>query len=94
MVCTNDAEIYDLARLFRSHGMIREMDDKKRMEKIVGRFPELNPQFIFAVPGFNMRSTELIAILGQSQLKRLDENILKRQKNLDIFLDNLDKKKY
>jgi CDP-4-dehydro-6-deoxyglucose reductase, E1 len=94
MICTNDSELYDWARLFRSHGMIREMDDKDRMERIVKQFPELNEKFIFTVPGFNMRSTEINAVLGQTQLKRLDENILKRRKNLDIFLDALNPQKY
>ena len=94
MICTNDEKIYNLARLYRSHGMIREMDSQEEQEKIVKHFPELNPQFIFAVAGFNMRSTEINAVLGQAQLKRLDENVQKRKRNLDIFLDNLDKQMY
>ena len=32
MVCTNDKKVYELARLLRSHGMARELSDK-RLEK-------------------------------------------------------------
>jgi CDP-6-deoxy-D-xylo-4-hexulose-3-dehydrase len=42
------------------------------------------------VPGFNMRSTEINAVLGLEQLKRLDSNIEKRKNNLDVWLNNLD----
>ena len=86
MVCTNDKEIYEFARMFRSHGMIREasIETQKKYAK-----PDVNPLFTFAVPGYNMRSTEINAVLGLTQIKRLDENIEKRQKNLNIWLTNL-----
>ena len=42
----------------------------------------------------NMRSTEMNAVLGIEQLKRLDDGILKRTKNFKTFLDNLDKKEF
>ena len=29
MICTNDKNIYELARVLRSHGMARELHDKK-----------------------------------------------------------------
>ena len=87
MVCTNDYEIYQLARMFRSHGMTREADPQTH-EKYSK--PDVNPLFTFAVPGYNMRSTELNAVLGLEQIHRLDNNIKKRQKNLKIWLTNLD----
>tara|TARA_Y100000592_G_scaffold781_1_gene1269 strand:+ start:18886 stop:20076 length:1191 start_codon:yes stop_codon:yes gene_type:complete len=90
-VCTNDEEIYQLARMFRSHGMTREAS-----EEIQKRYhcEDLNPLFTFAVPGFNMRSTELNAVLGLEQIHRLDENIEARKKNLAVWLDNLNSNKY
>ena len=36
-----------------------------------------------------MRSSEINAVLGLTQIKRLDQNIKKRQKNLDFWLTNL-----
>tara|TARA_R110002110_G_scaffold176155_5_gene380129 strand:+ start:12907 stop:14067 length:1161 start_codon:yes stop_codon:yes gene_type:complete len=91
MICTNDPEIYDLARMFRSHGMIREASAGTR-EKYARE--DLNPLFTFAVPGYNMRSTELNAVLGLEQMKRIDSNIEHRQRNLDTWLNNLDSKLY
>lgn len=41
-----------------------------------------------------MRNTEIGAVLGRSQLKRLDENNAKRRRNFEIFLNNLDAEKY
>ena len=57
-------------------------------------FPDLNPDFIFAFPAYNVRSTEINAVIGRSQLKRLDANNRRRVENLDLFLKNLDPAKY
>jgi CDP-6-deoxy-D-xylo-4-hexulose-3-dehydrase len=46
------------------------------------------------VPGYNMRSTELNAVLGLEQLKRLDYNIWNRQDNFRVWLSCLDPVKY
>ena len=78
-VCTNDEKIYQLAKLFRSHGMTREASPEIQKEY---QRDDLNPLFTFAVPGYNMRSTELNAVLGLEQLPRLDFNVLERKKNL------------
>ena len=91
MVCTNDSEIYQLARMFRSHGMTREAS--KEVQERYAR-PDLNPLFTFAVPGYNMRSTELNAVLGLEQIQRLDANIEARKTNLDTWLQNLDANLY
>jgi len=87
-VCVNDDKLYDLAKLFRSHGMTREASQELQREYEL-MCPDLNPLFTFAVAGFNMRSTELNAVLGIEQMKRLDYNIKCRQDNLDTWLSNL-----
>ncbi len=94
MVCTNDRIIYETARMLRSHGMVREIEDDSLREKYIRENPELSSDFIFALPGYNMRNTEIGAVLGRSQLKRLDENNVKRRRNFEIFLNNLDPTKY
>ena len=88
-VCVNNDKLYDLAKLFRSHGMTREASPELQ-EHYKLTNPDLNPLFTFAVAGFNMRSTELNAVLGLEQLKRLDYNIECRRNNLDTWLKNLD----
>jgi CDP-4-dehydro-6-deoxyglucose reductase, E1 len=94
MICTNDELIYNLARSFRSHGMHREMDDMNLREQIIENNQDLNKDFIFLATAYNMRSTEINAVLALNQLKRLDDNNVIRSRNLKIFLDNLDSNKY
>lgn len=93
MVCVNDDKLYDLAKLFRSHGMTRETsEDLQNIYK--EKYPHLNPLFTFAVPGFNFRSTELNAVLGIQQMQRIDYNVRKRKHNFEVWLKNLDNNKY
>jgi len=94
MVCTNDESLYQMCRMFRSHGMVREMTDDPLKQKYIKENPELNPDFIFAFPGYNLRNNELGAVLGRNQLKRLDANNEKRRRNFRMFLDGLDSSKY
>jgi len=94
MVCTNDSEFYELLRMFRSHGMIREIKSETLKNKYKSDWPDLNPDFIFAFPAYNVRSTEINAVMGRAQLKRLDERNKIRTRNLNLFLDNLDSKKF
>ena len=94
MVCTDSDEVYQTCRMLRSHGMVREATDQKLKESYTKENPELNPDFIFAFPAFNMRNTELGAVLGRKQLKRLDANNDKRRRNFALFLGLLDPSKY
>lgn len=94
MVCTNNSDIYETVRMLRSHGMVRESTWESLKQSYYDRYPDLNPDFIFAYPAYNMRSTELNAVIGRSQLRRLDENNRLRTRNLKFFLDNLDSSRY
>jgi CDP-6-deoxy-D-xylo-4-hexulose-3-dehydrase len=90
MVCTNDAEFYEIVRMLRSHGLVRELDSASRRREYADEHPDLNPEFIFAFPGYNVRSTEINAVIGRSQLRRLDDNVRRRTENLLLFLEHLD----
>jgi len=94
MVCTNDERIYQMARMLRSHGMVREMTSDAMKRQYASDHPDLRPEFIFAYPGFNFRSTEINAVIGLSQLPRLDENNELRRRNFKVFLELLDPEKY
>lgn len=94
MICTNEPEIYETLRMLRSHGMVRESKSAKLKESYCEKHSDLNPDFIFAFPGYNVRSTEINAVMGRSQLKRLDENNRLRTENLRLFLKHLDPDKY
>jgi CDP-6-deoxy-D-xylo-4-hexulose-3-dehydrase len=94
MVCTNDPEVYQQIRMLRSHGMVRESNDAEFREGWKRAHPELNPDFIFAYPAYNVRNNELGAILGRSQLRRLDANVQRRTQNLQRFLGRIDGSRY
>ena len=94
MVCTDDEETYQMLRMLRAHGLVRESTDDSIKENYLKESNELNSEFIFAFPAYNVRNTELGAVLGLNQLKRLDDNNKSRTDNLLYFLDNLDKNIY
>ena len=94
MVCTNDEQAYDRLRMLRAHGLVREIQSTKLANKFKKENPDLNPEFIFAIPGYNFRNNEIGGVLGLSQLKRLDKNIIKRNKNFELFLNLIDSKKF
>ena len=90
MLCTNDNELYETFRMLRSHGMVRETTSPELKEQYLTQYPDLNPDFIFAFPAYNVRNTEIGAIIGRSQLPRLDAYIKLRSRNQALFLENLD----
>lgn len=90
MISTNDDELYDILRILRSHGMVRESQSQQTKNYYSSNFSDLNPDFIFAFPSHNMRSTELNGLLGLEQLKRLDENNQLRTRNFKKFLSVID----
>ncbi len=94
MVCTDDDRLYQVLRMMRSHGMVRESPSDAVKDDYKLRHPDLNPDFIFAFPAYNFRSTEINAVIGRSQLLRLNGNNARRTENLHVFLDNLDHERY
>ena len=90
MISTNDSRVYDVLRMMRSHGLVREADSDTTRKEYSLSYPDLNSEFIFAYASHNMRSTEINAVLGISQLQRLDNYIDQRRINFEIFLANLD----
>lgn len=94
MICTNDRELYETVRMLRSHGMVRELTDDDRRRDYVDRHPDLNPDFIFAFPSYNVRSTEINAVIGRTQLPRLEQNNALRTRNLSVFLEKLSPDKF
>jgi len=94
MVSTNNFKTYENLRMLRSHGMIREASSDVTKQKFIKKYKDLNKDFIFSYPSFNVRSTELNANIGISQLKRLNKNNKIRSSNFKFFLKNLNKDKF
>ena len=84
MISTNNYELYDLMKMKRSHWLARE---STRYAEYVKQYPDISNQFLFITNGYNFRNHELGAVLGLSQLKRLDKYIQKRNENYKKFIE-------
>ena len=82
MSMTNNKILADKMRLLRSHGITRDMalDDKLKAQ------PWYYEQIYL---GFNYRMTDIQAALGISQLKKLDNFVIKRNRIADKYYDLL-----
>lgn len=83
MISTNDTELYDLMKMKRSHGLARVSDN---FDRYASENSDIQKSFLFVTDGYNFRNTELAAVLGMSQLKRLDKFIEIRRRNYEIFI--------
>ena len=90
MVVCNNEEDYELLYSMRSHGWSRGLKSQKKIEK---KHPTLDPKFIFVNSGFNLRPTDIVASIGNSQLKRLNNFIKIRNLNSSKIKDGLKKSK-
>lgn len=94
MVCTNDERCYELLRMLRAHGLVREMKNQMYRKAAEDAAPDCSPDFIFSHLAYNMRPIELSGVLGSAQLPRVEYGAAKRTANLVDFLFCLDNSKY
>jgi len=80
IISTNNKDLYTLMRIKRSHGLAREADPET-YEKYKKQYPDIIPTFLFVTDGYNFRNTELGAVLGLEQIKRLSKIIQIRNNN-------------
>ncbi len=85
---SNNHDLIDLMRILRAHGWSRESDEH---EKYAEMYPGIDPRFIFINVGYNLRPTEVQAVIGMKQLPKLDEFILNRRKTRNIYRMELEK---
>ena len=91
MVCTSDEEIHDLLLMIRSHGWDRDLSDNtKDTLRSVNRVDDFSAQFTFYLPGLNVRSTDLQAVIGQRQVCKIDKFAKIRNKNFKLYQELLD----
>ena len=93
IISTDNELLYELMKIKRSHGMARLLSPKYYNEAI-NKHPNIDPSFLFLTDGFNFRNTELNAVLGIEQLKRLDQNIETRRRNFEYFMKQLDPERF
>lgn len=83
MVCTNNEEFAEMLCIVRANGWDRNLPKhrQKYWREQYNISSEFDSKYTFYDLGFNMRPTEITGFLGLSQLKLLDKNIKKREKN-------------
>lgn len=82
MVCTDDETLHDILLQIRSHGWAKDLAPEKeaRQAEARGAIP-FNRPFTFYHPGFNVRSTDLNARIGLSQMKKANDVVARRMEN-------------
>ena len=96
MVCFNDKAQYTKAKLLRSWGRSSSLFDEKS-EKIENRFNikldgiQYDKKFVFEKIGHNLEPSELGAAFGLVQLKKLRQNLIKRERNFNLHTKFLKK---
>ena len=86
MVVTNDRELYNIMLSIRSHGWSRDIEPEyETMWKASFDVDEFRNLYSFYYPGFNLRSTDLNAFLGLSQIKKMDHIVAKRSANFEFY---------
>ncbi len=90
MIVTDDQNLYNLMISIRSHGWARDVE-KPYHDAWTAEYDidEISDLYTFYYPGLNLRSTDLNAFLGVSQLKHIDGYALARQKNYFHYAGNL-----
>ena len=79
-IVTNSKQVYDKAKLIRSHGRV---DNKAYFDN------EKSSNYLDI--GYNWRMSSITAALGISQLRKLDKIIKMRQKNASYLIKGLEK---
>jgi CDP-4-dehydro-6-deoxyglucose reductase, E1 len=90
MVVTDDEKLYNLMLSIRSHGWGRDVSQKYH-DQWLNEYDidEIRDLYTFYFAGFNLRSTDLNAFLGLSQIKKIDTLSKKRAENFNIYKDYL-----
>lgn len=83
LICTDDEDLAAMLKMVRANGWDRNLNTKQQSKwrKTFGIKSEFEAKYTFYDLGFNMRPTEITGFLGLCQLKYLEANITKREKN-------------
>lgn len=84
MIVTNNDDFAELGRIMRSQGVIRNTRRKKELTKFYknsSKYCDLDPLYLFANIGFNLRPTELNGGFGVEQMKKIESVLEIRRKN-------------
>ena len=82
MVMTNNLNYYEILKKYRSHGMNRDFKDRETNG---------SHEYDIDLLGYNYRITDIQAVLGLSQLKKIDIFMEKREEIKNYYLNKLKK---
>jgi len=88
MIMSNNDKISELCRIMRSQGVIRNTISKQDLIQEYNnnkKYKDLDPNYLFANIGFNLRPTELNGGFGLEQIKKMDM-ILKHRTKIGKYL--------
>jgi CDP-6-deoxy-D-xylo-4-hexulose-3-dehydrase len=83
---SNNHNLIDLMRVLRAHGWSRESDNH---DNYAAKYPHIDPRFIFVNIGYNLRPTEVQAVIGMKQLPKLSGFIENRREMHDAYRKGL-----
>ena len=90
LICTNDSELNDIIVSMRSHGWDRDWSSEKQKEyREKYNTDNFNSLYTFYYPGFNLRSTDLQAFIGVTQIDKLDKFSINRENNFRLYNKNI-----
>ena len=86
IISTDDKDLYELLVSIRSHGWDRDLS-KETQVKLQKEWDvtEFNSLYTFYYSGFNMRSTDLQAYIGLTQIDKLEDWGKKRESNYNQY---------
>jgi CDP-6-deoxy-D-xylo-4-hexulose-3-dehydrase len=84
MILTDDPHLADLCFALRAHGWSRNLQLEGFLDFDASH---VDPRFCFVLPGYNVRSTDVNAAIGQVQLRKLDDILAGRQAIADARIE-------
>ena len=91
MALTNNDDYAELARIMRSQGVMRNVKDKSRQTALAEQYPDIDPKYLFANLGYNLRPSELQGGFGLVQFNKFPSFLTARKKTEEFLNKNLNK---
>jgi CDP-6-deoxy-D-xylo-4-hexulose-3-dehydrase len=80
---TDDEELYQIMKCLRAHGWLRDLPDVNHVHNKTG--DPFTDSFVFALPGYCLRPTEMQGAIGSVQIAKVDGFNTLRRKNAAAF---------
>jgi len=90
MITCDSIKDYNILKSIRSHGWSRDTIFHSKFSK---KYPQIDNNFLFIGPGYNLRPTEIQGAIAFNQFKKLDKFIKLRKKNRSLIINALKKHK-